>query len=147
MPERSFSLAADPFRVHAQNDPGADAVIEEHRTLSRAELSQLADRIAHVLTAAGITSGRRVAWMMANRAEVIALAVAVQRLGAVFVPIGYRSTPREVAGMLEVARPDVVVCDRGTEAKLSEAPAVQVIDIDSREFAAALRSAGADPVQ
>jgi acyl-CoA synthetase (AMP-forming)/AMP-acid ligase II len=132
--------------VHAGADPGADAVVEERRSLTRAELSLLADRLAHVLAGAGAGAGERVAWIMPNRAEVIAIAVAAQRLGAVLVPLGYRSTPGEVARMLAVARPAVILCDETTTAKLATS-AAPVLDVDDPGFAAAMQRMPESPVR
>jgi acyl-CoA synthetase (AMP-forming)/AMP-acid ligase II len=130
-----------------QEQPDADAVLEEHRTLTRADFSELADRIAHVLMEAGVSAGQRIAWMMPNRAEVVAIAVAAQRLRAVLVPLSYRSTPDEVARMLAVAEPAVAFCDATSAVKLTGGAGVRVFDVDGPDFAAAIRKAPATPVR
>lgn len=130
------------IRAHAAERPEAEAVVEDGRTLTRGEFDRSADRLAWVLARAGVRPSDRVAWMMHNRAEVIVLAVAAQRLGAVVVPLGYRLSPPELRRLLAVVRPVLVVAEAATYGVLAEASYPRLLDVDGSAYAAAVRAAG-----
>ena len=67
-----------------------DAVVCEGRRWSYAATEAEAARIAAGLAARGITAGDRVLMFIANRPEFVFVLLAVQRLGAIAVPVGVR---------------------------------------------------------
>ncbi len=81
----------------ARVDPGRIALIDGDRRITFAELDADANRVAHVLTDAGVRPGDRVAVMMQNRHEIFAVWNGAARVGALVVPISYRSLTSEVA--------------------------------------------------
>jgi len=98
-------------------------------------------RFAAVLAQSGVGPGQRVAWMMHNRAEVILLALASRRLGAVVVPFSYRSSPPELRRLIQVARPVAVVAERATRPQLEAAGAAHLIDVDDPSWELAFANA------
>lgn len=83
-------------------------------------------RVARTLSAMGISRGDRVAFLSPNDASVFAVIFACERLGAVFVPLNWRLSPRELNGILEDAKPKVLAFHRRMEHLAAElsAPAV-----------------------
>ena len=65
------------------------------------ELDADANRIAHVLTDAGVRAGDRVAVMLHNRPEIFAVWNGVAQVGALVVPVSYRSLTDEVAYLVD----------------------------------------------
>jgi acyl-CoA synthetase (AMP-forming)/AMP-acid ligase II len=137
---------SEEIRRLAAQAPGAAALIEGDRIISRAEADQRIDQFGHVLADRGVRAGDTIAWMMHNRAEVVLLAFAAQRLGAVMVPFSYRSTAREVPRLLALARPAVVVAEAGTRGMLSDAGAPGLLDVDDPAVRAGLDETPRGPV-
>jgi long-chain acyl-CoA synthetase len=80
------------FRARAEKSPEAEAVIHGRRRVSYGALASEVERIARGLHARGLRPGDRVLGLAGNTPEVIALYLAVGKLGAVYVPVspGFR---------------------------------------------------------
>lgn len=66
--------------------------------------------LAHQLrTQFKITAGDRVAAVSTNEIEYVFLFFALQRLGAILVPVNFRLTPREIAHMINDSEPKLIV--------------------------------------
>jgi long-chain acyl-CoA synthetase len=85
----------------AAETPERLALVCSDTRVSYGELDEAANRWAHVLAAAGVGPGDRVAVMLGNRPEVFAAWYGAARLGALVVPVSYRFTSTEVAYLLE----------------------------------------------
>jgi fatty-acyl-CoA synthase len=82
------------------------------RSLTYAEASRIVHRTARLLRDEyGIAAGERVAVLAPNAVEYVLLFFAVQRLGAVLVPVNWRLAPREVAHVVTDAEPALLVVD------------------------------------
>ncbi len=79
-------------------------------------VAELASGAEQRLRAAGVARGDRVAVWMANSADFLGWYFGSARLGAVLVPLHTRSTAEEVAGLLEAARPSMLVIGEGVGA-------------------------------
>ncbi len=93
----------------AELSPDKPAVIFEGRTISYRELCRRADRTACWLQSIGIEKGDRVAVMMNNCPEFFDIFLACSRLGAIFVPINFRSTSVELDYFITNCRPRLFV--------------------------------------
>jgi 2-furoate---CoA ligase len=101
----------------AERHPGAEAVVDGDRRLTYAALHERATRLAGGLAGLGIGRGDRLAVLLKNRAETVALYWACQWLGAWFVPLNFRLSPDEVAYCVEDAGAPVIAFDAaGAEA-------------------------------
>ena len=69
---------------------GAEAIVHEGRRWRYAEAGAQADRIAAGLAARGVVAGDRVLMLLSNRPEFLFVLLALQRLGAIAVPVGTR---------------------------------------------------------
>ncbi|MBW3667571.1 MAG: AMP-binding protein [Actinobacteria bacterium] len=126
-------------------DLDAPAVLEPERTFTRRELDAAANQLARRLQAMGVREGDRLAWTMANRSEVFAVAWAAQRLGAVLVPLSYRSSEAELRRLLAVARPAAVVVE-GSTRRAIESSGGFVFDVDDPAHVKDWQGASAAPV-
>ena len=67
-----------------------DATVFEGRRWSYAQVGDEADRLSAAFAAQGITAGERVLMLLSNRPEFLTVLLALQRLGAIAVPVGVR---------------------------------------------------------
>jgi fatty-acyl-CoA synthase len=72
-------------------------------------LYQASCRLARALAARGVTKGDRVAVLAGSEAEFFPLFIAVQRLGAVLLPLNFRLTVRELEHICTDAEPKVLI--------------------------------------
>ncbi|WP_339668125.1 AMP-binding protein [Dasania marina] len=66
---------------------------------------------ASVLLQHGINVGDRVASLAKNRVELIMLHLACSRTGSIYVPLNWRLSPTEIAGLIEDAEPKLLFGD------------------------------------
>jgi acyl-CoA synthetase (AMP-forming)/AMP-acid ligase II len=89
--------------------PEKTAVDLDGETLTFAEVSDRASRLAAALLARGITPGCRVALLALNELEFLEIRVGVQRAGVILVPLNYRLAEAELAMMLEDCEPELLI--------------------------------------
>jgi fatty-acyl-CoA synthase len=89
--------------------PEKPAVIFDDRVITYRKLHGRSNRTASWLQALGIEKGDRVAVMLMNSLEFIEVFIACSRLGAIFVPINYRVTGRELNHAISNAKPRVFI--------------------------------------
>ena len=87
--ERPASLHAMFERARAAR-PQADAIVFRGRRWSYAQAGDTADRLSAAFAASGIGAGERVLMLIGNRPEFLTALLALQRLGAIVVPVGVR---------------------------------------------------------
>jgi long-chain acyl-CoA synthetase len=102
---------ADVVRRFARERPQHVALRHGERELSYAELDERSNRLAQALLAGGLREGSRVAYLGRSAPEVIELLFAVAKIGAVIVPLNWRLSPRELAGVLADARAPLLIAD------------------------------------
>ena len=92
--ERPASLAAMLDEL-VRRFPARPAIVED-RTITYAELDRIVGAIASGLSAQGISAGDRVALLLCNCWEFLALVLACSRIAAIAVPIGTRQRRAEL---------------------------------------------------
>src|SRR4029079_12175433 len=95
----------------AERHPDAEAVVDDVERLTYAALQDRAARLATGLGDLGLGRGDRLAALLKNRAETVALYWACQWLGAWFVPLNHRLGPDEAAYCVEDAGAPVIAFD------------------------------------
>jgi 2-furoate---CoA ligase len=80
----------------AERFPGAEALVDRDTRLSYEELRERAARRAGGLAGAGLGRGDRLAAVLKNRCRTVELFWACQWLGAVFVPLSWRSARADI---------------------------------------------------
>jgi long-chain acyl-CoA synthetase len=110
------SNVADLLATAARAEPERIALSEATtgRTVTWAALDDLADRVAHGLSRAGMVAGYRVMIAATNRIEFVATYYGVLRARMVAVPINPRSATGEVVRMLVDSGARMVVADPTT---------------------------------
>lgn len=104
-------LVGDVFRHASAVTPGAVAATLGDDALTFAELDRAANGVVHALAAEGLGPGARLAWQGETSLDALGLFAGAAKLGVVFMPLSPRFGPDETAGVLALARPDLVVHD------------------------------------
>ena len=92
--------------------PRAPAATLGPEAVSFADLDDLAARTSDRLAALGISAGDAVVWLAAPSLRALDVFLGCARAGAVFVPLNPAYAEREVAGVVDLVRPRLVVTDR-----------------------------------
>jgi long-chain acyl-CoA synthetase len=98
--------------AHAAATPDRTALVCGSRRLTYGELERWVNRVAHALAARGLVVCGRVALLLPNGPEFLAVTHAAAKLGALAVPINWRWRRGEIAYVLADAAPDVLVLDQ-----------------------------------
>jgi len=110
---------AELLTIPASMFPDREILWFEERAMTYDALQAESARVAGALAGQGVRPGDRVAVIQTNTPEVIGALFGVLSLGAVFVPLNYRARREELAHMLEVARPCMLLAgDRYVESAL-----------------------------
>ncbi len=89
------------LRIHGAAQPDALALSDDRRRLTFGEVDGRADRLAGELAARGIGRGSAIVLVLHNRLELIEMQAVATRLGGAAVSASWRSTPDELAYMVE----------------------------------------------
>jgi 2-furoate---CoA ligase len=95
------------------------------------------NQLARALAGLGVRPRDRVAFLLAGGEPMASLHLAVQKLGAISVPLSTRFAPAELAYCLRDADPTLVVSDATTDAMVTAAtavPAATVLDLPRRAY-------------
>jgi bile acid-coenzyme A ligase len=113
------------LNIHAERDPDRPALTFEGVTLTRRELADRVNRRARTLQKAGVKEGDFVAIALPNCPAFLELAYAAWALGATPAPLSHKLPAVELAGILELLQPRLIVIDDAAKAgdtpRLSEA--------------------------
>ena len=101
--------------------PEGEALVDGELRLRWHELQAQSDELAAGLAAKGLKPGDRAALLLGNSASFVIITFALARLGVIAVPIGTRSSPSEIAYMLEDSGCCALFCERETVARLPDA--------------------------
>ncbi|MGI9286621.1 MAG: AMP-binding protein, partial [Pseudomonadales bacterium] len=75
------------LRAQAQQNGNTDFLVTESQRISFAEADRMTDSLAAGLQNLGLQRGDRIALYMGNRPEMVLLALAANKLGAIWTPI------------------------------------------------------------
>ena len=111
--DRCGAAAFDPVRYRANVSPDKCAVIDisTDARSTYAELEEQIARCAAVLESTPAAAGERVACLGRNSIAQVVLAMACQRVGAIFVPLNWRLATPELQALVADCEPVLLVCD------------------------------------
>ena len=96
---------------HAFMQPDATALRFMGKTTTWADLDRRVTRLAGALSRRGVAFGDRVLILMLNRTEYVESILAVNRLGAIAVPVNFRMTPPEIAYLVSDCQARFVITE------------------------------------
>ncbi len=99
------------LELQAQHNGDTVYLITDTDRITYAEANELTDRLASGFASLGIGKGDRVAFLMANRPELVLMCLALNKLGAVWVPICTDYRGEWLRDALARSRPSVIVAD------------------------------------
>lgn len=108
------------LRTHAAQTPHAPCLTFESETLSFAGLDKRSSRAANALAQKGVKPGDRVAIIARNCLVQFELFFACAKLGAIFLPINWRLSAREIADILSNGSPALLIVEDDLRPLLSE---------------------------
>ncbi len=103
--------------------PAADAIVDGPRRLTYADLVDQATRLGHAFARLGVRKGDRVLIVLKNRLEHVLAYWALQTIGGVPTPAGFRLAAREVRYILDDCGASVVLFEAATADAVLEAAA------------------------
>ncbi|GAA3151141.1 long-chain fatty acid--CoA ligase [Streptomyces rameus] len=115
--------------------PDRTALIDDHRSVTWAELHDRTARLARGLAGLGIRSGDRVAVLSLDRIEVLESYFALARIGAVFVPVNHSLLGPEVTAVAERTGASAVIGEAALLDRHPDLPVGLRIAFESEEFA------------
>ncbi|MBS9376030.1 long-chain-fatty-acid--CoA ligase [Rhodococcus sp. B50] len=98
---------------HAHTKPSTPAMRFGGLTTSWSELADRTTRLGHALSELGVGSGDRVLVLLKNRPEFIETVIAVNRIGAIAVPVNFRLAADEVEYIIRDSGGNVIVTEGG----------------------------------
>jgi fatty-acyl-CoA synthase len=124
---------------HALMQPDATALRFLGRTTTWGELDKRVTALAGALSRLGVEFGDRVLILMLNRTEFIESFLAINKRGAIAVPVNFRMTPPEIAFLVSDCQSEVII----TESVLANVAAA-VRDFDPTLKTVIVAGAGTD---
>jgi amino acid adenylation domain-containing protein len=145
---QEFSVSAEPgcpsrslldwFYDHVRATPHATAVVAGTDTLTFAELSERAARLAARLRRRGAGPEDRVAMCLPRGVDLVTSLLAVLRIGAVSVPLEVDHPDERIGQLIAEAGPKLVLSDSLTAVRLPVADPVLVDALDAEPYQADL---------
>ncbi len=138
------------LRTHASQTPDAPCLTFGTETLSFGQLNARASSVANALQARGVQSGDRVALIARNTPAHFELFFGCAKAGAIFLPINWRLSAREIAGILADGAPALLIVEGDLQDLLEEASGlpgtIALADYPAWRDAATPKDAGRLPV-
>lgn len=133
------SVFIQALHHHVQHSPDGLAVAEEDVQYTWAQWHKEVHRLSALLLNAGVGKGDHVAVMLENRWQVLALFLALRRLGAVMVPMNLTWAPQDMVYVCQHANPKLFVTQSRFIPSLQQLPnfslPVGLIDVSEQDMA------------
>lgn len=135
------------FEEQATLKPMAPALVwgDTGQTISYAELNQRADRLARQLASQGAGQGDFVAICLNRHAGLIVALLAVQKIGAAYVPLDPAYPEDRLAWILADAAPQVIISELVLAELIEHCPSPQLV-VDADGFCDDIPEAPIEPV-
>ncbi len=104
----SGQTLVDVVRSHAQQRGEATAFSFEGRETSYAQFERNSNRVAHALTAVGLTAGDRIAYVGKNSDHYFELLLGAMKIGVVMAPVNWRLAPPEMVYIIDNAEAKIL---------------------------------------
>lgn len=114
----------EPFLESVRAHPGKTAVVFNGCEITYGALNDRINQMVGVLTRGmGVRPGDRVAYLLPNCPEILEVYYAIQKIGAVAVPLNFKLIPREVSYLVNASGASVLVFAAQFAAAVMEAAA------------------------
>lgn len=99
------------LELQAEHNGDTEYLITDTHNISFGQAHEMTDRLASGFAGLGVVKGDRVAFLMANVPELVLMCLALNKLGAIWVPICTDYKGDWLRDSLSRSRPSVLVCD------------------------------------
>lgn len=115
-----YENVSELWELSVRRNPGKTALIFGEDRYTYAEADRRINRIATGLRARGVNPGDHVAFLFPNCPEIVLIYYAIQKLGAVAIPLNFRMVPREIGFLLSVSESETFIFSSDFADKVSE---------------------------
>lgn len=91
-----YQNVSELFTLNARRYPQKEAIVFGSTRVTYDELNRLVNRTANALLQLGAGIGSHIAFMLPNCVQLVQIYYAIQKIGAVAIPIDYKLTQREI---------------------------------------------------
>lgn len=119
------------FEGQVKSSPEAIAIVHDDWTLTYRELNSRANGIAHKLVAAGIKPGDNVLILMNRSIDLVAVEIAILKVGAAYVPIDMKAPVGRQAYIASDSLANLLITDENTDVPVQIQ--VPVLRLDANE--------------
>ncbi|GED34393.1 class I adenylate-forming enzyme family protein [Brevibacillus centrosporus] len=99
----------------AKKSPEIEAIVSASCTFTYKELDERTNQLAAFMVAAGLKKGDLVGILCKNDHPYPTILLAIMKIGAVAIPLNWRLTGFELAGILQIAKPKLMFYDQDFE--------------------------------
>ncbi|MGW0518409.1 non-ribosomal peptide synthase/polyketide synthase [Crossiella sp. NPDC003009] len=135
------------FAEQVRLDPAAVALVTDHGTVTRGELAERANRLAHRLIALGVRPEQRVSVLVERSVELAVAELAVLIAGAAYVPLDQRAPADRLRMVLTEAHAEVLLTDQTWYATATDVHSghIELVDGDYTAHSATPPAVPVDP--
>lgn len=126
----AYCNVVEPFLESVRRHPDKTAVVFDGSEITYGELNDRINRTARLLVDdMGVKVGDRVAYLLPNCPEIIEIYYALQKIGAIAVPLNFKLIAREVGYLVNASGTSVLLFARQFADKVKEAAGEFVNDV------------------
>lgn len=118
----SYQNVSEPFLLSVRRFPDKTALVFREQRYTYREANARVNRIADVLLRQGVRAGDRVAFLFPNCCEIVLIYYAIQKIGAVAVPLNFRLIAREIGFLLDSSDSSMLLFSAEFADKVRQAP-------------------------
>ena len=138
-PEPTAAGVHELFERYVELTPNAPAVLRDGQILSYQDVDRRANQIAHALIALGAGRGTRVALCLDRRPPLVLALLGIMKSGACYVPLDPTYPARRLQGIVEDARPTVLLTETRFASLWHDLSGVTVVYLDASDSTIASR--------
>ena len=117
-----YDNVVEPFLASVEARPEEVAVVFQGEKITYRQMNERVNRFAHLLASeAGVKAGDKVAYLLPNCPEIPEIYYAVQKLGAVAVPLNFKLIGREVGYLVNASGASALLFDARFAEAVAEA--------------------------
>jgi crotonobetaine/carnitine-CoA ligase len=142
--QRTF---ANMLKRQAEENGATPYLVNDKSSISFAEAENISNRLANGLKAAGLAAGDRIALLIGNKPEMVLLAIAANKIGAIWTPINTEYKGDWLADNIQRCRAKILVVDAALYPRLQVLPdnalaglSIFALADEQADFPAAARS-------
>jgi acyl-CoA synthetase (AMP-forming)/AMP-acid ligase II len=118
-----YQNVSEFFLLNVRRYPNKTAVIFGDERYTYDQLNRKINRIANGMKRLGIQAGDRVAFLFGNCTEIVTIYYAIQKIGAVAVPLNFRLVSREIGFLINASDSTALIYSSEFADKVGEARA------------------------